>query len=265
MGRPHIEFVQAFDVEEAAARPPFTGCSERVLSVDETTEASTALVSIPSGWSTDLAAAGRPVELFVLEGELELAGQRLRPGCYAYVPAGGEPRRLAASRGCHVLAMPEAPPAADAPGQELVVKDTQAMRWAASAFAEVPAGLVNKRLRDDPATGERTWLAACAPGWMEERAELHPTVEESFVLRGDILLGDRGTMTRGCYFWRPPMVPHGPMYSRDGAEFFFRTRGGALDVTYQTVPGWQAMVDAYREREPLYGGWSDAEGATRRS
>jgi hypothetical protein len=93
---------------------------------------------------------------------------------------------------------------------------------------------------------------------MEQRAEIHPTVEESLTLRGDILLGSLGAMTPGCYFWRPPMVPHGPMYSRTGAEFFFRTKGGALEVAYETVPEWDRLVDEYRGREQLYGTWLPA-------
>jgi hypothetical protein len=262
MGRPHIEFVRAADIEpQSAAVPgPFAGCMERVLSRDDETSASTALVGMPPAWSGDLAAAGSPLELFVLEGRLELAGEQLGPGFYAYVPqTSGSSSPLSTSTAAHVLAMVEAPGSSSG-GGELLVKDTTAMRWAASAFAEVPAGLVNKRLRDDPATGERTWVAACPPGWMETRAEVHPTVEESLTLRGDILLGRRGGMTPGCYFWRPPMVPHGPMYSRGGAEFFFRTKGGTLDVDYETVADWDALVEEYQAQEPLYGSWPVGDG-----
>jgi hypothetical protein len=264
MGRPHVEFIRSQDVEpQPAARPgPFAGCLERVLSRDEQTSAFTALLSTPSGWASNLDAEG-PIELFVLEGEFELGGQPVGAGCYAYLPPSAGPRRLSGRLPGHFLAMVEAPveTSSGRAGSSLgsvSVKDTREMRWAASSFAEVPAGLVNKRLRDDPDTGERTWVAACPPGWMEERAEVHPTVEESLTLRGDILLGSRGAMTPGCYFWRPPMVPHGPMYSRTGAEFFFRTKGGALEVAYETVPEWDRLVDEYRGREQLYGEWMAA-------
>jgi hypothetical protein len=72
------------------------------------------------------------------------------------------------------------------------------------------------------------------------------------MLRGDILLGTRGTMTSGSYFWRPGMVEHGPMFSRDGGLFFFRTKGGSMDVTHVPVPGWKALVDEYVGREPYF-------------
>ena len=79
MGRPHIEFVQSSDVQAqpAAATGPFAGCTERVLSRDDGTLAYTALVSVPPVWRGDLSVAGRPLELFVLEGELELADHDL--------------------------------------------------------------------------------------------------------------------------------------------------------------------------------------------
>jgi len=256
MGRPHIEFIQALAVEpRELADGPFAGARERLLSEDPDSGALTATVATPAGWSGQVGGSDRPVELFVLRGALELDGRPLTTGCYAHLPAGGAAHRLAGE--ADLLAMVDAPAArSDEPPQ---ITDTNEMRWVASAIAAVPPGLVNKRLRQDPASGERTWLAACVPGWMEERAEIHPTVEEALMLSGDLLLGTRGAMTPGCYFWRPPMVPHGPMYSRAGAQFFFRTKGGTLEVDYETVPGWDRLVRAYRDEEPLFAGWRDSQ------
>lgn len=251
MGRPHIEFIQSLDVSPApVGNGPFAGARRRLLSEDDETGASTAIVTLDAGWSSDLSGYDRPIELFLLAGDCQLADHELGPGCYAYVPAGSSQAGLSAATGAHAIIMLE--PTASAGDEPILVRDTNEMRWAASAFSTVPAGLVNKRLRDDPVNGDRTWIAACPPGWVEERAEVHPTVEESVTLRGEILLGTSGVMTPGCYFWRPPMVPHGPMYSRTGAEFFFRTKGGALEVDYQTVPEWDRLVREYRAREPLY-------------
>ncbi len=258
MSRPHIEFVQSLDIEpQVVAAGPFAGAGSRVLSEDPDTGASTATLAIPAGFSTDVGDADRPLELFVLRGEAELAGRPLSAGCYVHLPAGHEGCRLNSEPGADVLAMVNdpAPASDDAP----LIVDSRELRWVASSIAAVPPGLVNKRLRQDPQSGERTWVAACVPGWMEERAEVHPTVEESLMLSGDLLLGTRGAMTPGCYFWRPPMVPHGPMYTRGGAQFFFRTKGGTLEVDYETVPEWDRLVDAYREDEPLFAGWPGDE------
>jgi hypothetical protein len=256
MGRPHIEFIQALEIEPRhVTSGTFAGTGERRLSEDPQTGASTATLAVPAGWSDEVGGSDRPIELFVLRGELDLAGRQLFAGCYAHLPAGGGAHRLASERGADVLAMIDDPaPASDEP---ILVADTGEMRWVASSIAAVPPGLVNKRLRQDPESGERTWVAACPPGWMEERAEIHPTVEEALMLTGDLLLGTRGSMTPGCYFWRPPMVPHGPMYTRGGAQFFFRTKGGTLEVDYEDVPEWDRMLDAYRDEQPLFSGWPD--------
>lgn len=252
MGRPHIEFSQSLEVAPVAVgEPPFAGATRRLLSADDETGASTAIVHLPAGWSADLGRGDRPLELFMLGGSLAVDGQPMDAGCYAYVPATAKARAITTTAGADVLAMIEESRPVVAGIAPIEVKDTKQIRWAASKFSTVPAGLVNKQLHSDPESGDRTWVAANAPGWVEERAEIHPTVEEALMLRGDILLGDRGAMTPGCYFWRPPMVPHGPMYSHSGAEFFFRTKGGALEVEYQSVPGWSEMVDSYRSARGL--------------
>ena len=254
--RPHIEFIQALELElEPITEGPFAGAHESLLSLDDMTAAYTSIVSMPADWSANLGGYDRPVELFALRGECTVAGRPFRAGCYAYLAVTEARRKLETEFGADLLVMVEAPGRAS--GESLEIVDTNQLRWVASSLAAVPPGLVNKRLRQDPQTGDRTWLAACAPGWMEERAELHPTVEESLMLGGDLLLGRRGVMTAGCYFWRPPMVPHGPMCTRTGAQFFFRTKGGTLAVDYQTVPGWDRLVADYRSERPLYEGWPE--------
>jgi uncharacterized protein DUF4437 len=251
VARLHIEFIESGDVPlEAVAGGPLDGTSRRLLSEDEETGAWTGIVRFPAGFSADFGTLGRPVELFALQGELEIDGRALGEGAYAYVPSGGT-RPVAAAEAADLLVMvePEAPASSD--GVE--VTDTSTMRWSAPDLdADVPPGIVIKLLRVDPGSGDWTWVAGVAPGWQEERAEIHPTVEECLMLRGDILLGTRGTMTAGSYFWRPGMVEHGPMFSRDGGLFFFRTKGGSMDVTHVPVPEWKALVDEYVGREPYF-------------
>ena len=250
MARPHVEFVQAFDVApDAVPSGPFAGLERRLLSEDDETGASTALISIPAGREIFLGGCDRPSELFVLSGEGELASRVLRAGTYAYVPSESPGGTLALAAEALVLVMSEA--VSRARGEALVV-DTEELRWQERSIAAVPPGLTIKRLRVDEETGERTWLAACVPGWCEDRAEIHPTVEEAFLVRGDTLLGERGEMSPGCYFWRPPLVRHGPMTTRDGCLVFFRTKGGGLEVEYEDVPGWRALVADYVARRPYF-------------
>jgi hypothetical protein len=251
MGRPHIEFIEASDVpEQEIADGPFAGMPCRVLSSDDVDGSSTAIVRLPAGSTLDFGEGTRPVELFGLRGTSTLAGADFGPGSYAWVPALPDDGSIDVAEETLVLAMVE--PESDETRGAVEVIDTNERRLEDHGVDGVPPGLVIKLLRVDEEKGDWTWMCAGPPGWREDRAEIHPTVEEALVLRGDVLLGERGEMSAGSYFWRPPMVRHGPMYSRGGNLIFFRTKGGGMEVTYESVPGWRQLVEAYRNREPLY-------------
>jgi ChrR-like protein with cupin domain len=251
MARPHIEFIEAGDVpEEDATDGVFAGAPRRLLSADDTDGSWTGVVRLAGGARYDLSSGTRPLELFGLRGSLVLAGQEFHAGSYAYVPAARDDGSLSVTDESLVLVMAE--PESDGEGGAAEVIDTNERRLEDHGVEGVPPGLVIKLLRVDEEKGDWTWICAGPPGWREDRAEIHPTVEEALVLRGDVLLGERGEMRPGSYFWRPPMVRHGPMYSRGGNLIFFRTKGGGMEVTYEEVPGWRALVEDYRSREPLY-------------
>jgi hypothetical protein len=249
VARQHIEFVHVEDVAPADASEPFDGARERRLSTDYETGAYTSAIAFTPGWRADLAPTSRPLELFSLRGRMTLVGTRLEPGCYAYVGTGVRDAPLVAEAESLLLVMADAerPPGAE---ETIVVVASEQMPYEPSAVT----GLVIKKLRVDPETGDWTWLAASAPNRVTPRAEIHPTVEEAFLLRGDCLLGGRGEMTPGSYFWRPSMVRHGPLANRNGTLFFFRTKGGGLETTYVDVPGWEDTVREYRSREPYFRG-----------
>jgi hypothetical protein len=129
MARPHIEFVEAFAVEPVPlADGPLAGASLRLLSADDADGDFTALLACPGGWSGNAAAAGRPVELFCVSGALELDGQRLGPGCYAYLPAGSSRGSVTADGRTHVLLMVEKPHAAE-PDEPIRVIDQADLKW----------------------------------------------------------------------------------------------------------------------------------------
>lgn len=253
MARPHIEFIEVSDVaKEVVPDGPLAGSGCRPLSEDEETGAVTVFSSFDKGWAGDLGAFGRPLEVFVVLGELELGGSALGTGCYAYVPGGSKSAELVAVADSQALVMTE-PESAD-PDGEVEIVDTGEMYWKSfdASIGAIPEGILSKVLRIDPDSGDWTWLASCIPGWQSDNAETHPTVEECLMIRGDILCGERGEMQAGSYFWRPAMVKHGPLISRGGGVFFFRTKGGDLSVDFWDVPGWEKMVDDYVAREPYY-------------
>jgi len=252
MARQHIEFVEAFDIRARAIQTGgLAGASRRELSADEETGASTALVSLPGGWSGELGGSLRPVELFCLRGALEVDGVVLTHGGYAYLPPADVPRPARAEGESVVLIMVEpVAAAAPEPSVPLDMLNIREMQWEAvrdrlGDRPERAEGIVVKLLRIDPASGAWTWVSAVPPEWRAGYAEVHPTIEECLMLRGDCLLGTSGGMRPGSYFYRPGMIPHGPMYSHGGAMWFFRTSGGGLATQYVEVPGWEQIVNEY--------------------
>ena len=253
MSRPHIEFIDALAVERVPiTEGPFAGAEQRMLSEDADGGGdSTALVHLPAGWSGDLSFSARPTEIFVLDGGLTVGGSGCEPGVYAFVPARHTEAKVTSPGGCAALVMIEPE---GAPGGDLTIVDSNDMPWASPpADGPVPQGIVVKRLRIAPESGDVSWVAAVVPGWRESRAEVHETIEECLMLKGDILLGRRGVMGPGSYFWRQPLVEHGPMFSLNGGLFFFRSKGGGLTTRHVPVPEWEKMVARYRAAQPYFG------------
>lgn len=251
MGRQHIEFHQSYEVERVLhTEGPLAGAVEQRQSEDEETGAFTSIVTFPAGWQGDWSGLDRPFELFGLRGAGTLAGAAFSAGFYAFTPSGATGASYTAVTETQVLVMVEEVAPAAGGGPE--IQDTNAMKWAEHGVPGVPPGLVIKLLRVDAEQGDWTWIAASPIGWQEDRAEIHPTVEEALVLQGDVLLGHRGAMSAGSYFWRVPNIEHGPMITLDGHTIFFRTKGGGLAVTWVEVPGWKQLVDDYRAQKPLY-------------
>ena len=252
MGRKHIEFHQSYEQPKVTpSSGPLAGAVEQRQSEDDETGAYTSLVTFPAGWKGDWSGLARPFEIFGLRGQGRLGGQQFDAGFYGYGPSGAEGATFEAVTEIQVLLMVEEEQSPVA-GGPVEIQDTNTMKWADHGVPGVPPGLVIKLLRVDAEKGDWTWIASTVIGWQEDRAEVHPTVEEALVLQGDVLLGHRGAMSAGSYFWRTPNVEHGPMTTLDGHTIFFRTKGGGMAVTWVEVPGWKKMVDDYRAQKPMW-------------
>jgi Domain of unknown function (DUF4437) len=213
------------------------GAECKVLSVDDQSGACSLLVRFPAGWSTPGGALTASHELFVVEGDLTIGGRVYSDHAYAHFPAGYATGPWSSARGAVVLEFFSASPAlANAATQyderKLVVhRDALSAAYTGNFHPEFPPGAGRKILYQDPDTLDTTWLLGTMPLRWAERAEVHPTVEEMYLLAGEVH-GNRGVMRPGAYFWRPASKPHGPYGTQTGNLYLFRTQGGQLSTTY---------------------------------
>ncbi|MCL4422788.1 MAG: DUF4437 domain-containing protein [Actinobacteria bacterium] len=241
MARPFIEFIQCQALPwqrglYGGARPEL---DVRMLSMDEETGASSALLRYPGGWArNEPERLGADEELFVLRGELRIGQTLYGPYSYAYLPAGYERPSASSRSGAVVVSFFSAEPSVtsdtmdEAAPQRMVSKvDALEGPWTGNFHPDFPPGAGRKWLKQDPLSGEQTWVLGTLPLRSGRRPERHPVVEELFLISG-MLAGPLGTMYPGAYFWRPPHEWHGPFGTLTGNVELFRTIGGPLSTEY---------------------------------
>ena len=208
----------------------------KFLSRDAKTGACTALIRYPAGWRRDaLEHIDADEEFYILDGALEIDGRRLRHDSYGFIPRGATRRAMSVGEGAVVLTFFSAQPTlaggAGASDEEALFIDVLHAPWDMSLNDPRLAhlGISRKDLRGDNGRGERTFLSMALPHSEPPGArgpqEIHPVVEECYVLAGS-LTGPHGTMHPGAYFWRPAGTPHGPFGTRWGCVMLIRFLGG---------------------------------------
>lgn len=243
LSRDHIEFVQAQtlpwqQIGSGLARPD---AEYKMLSRDPEDGACSALIRYPAGWSRQGPEhIMADEEFYVLEGSLEMDGHVYPEDSYAFLPAGWTRHEMRSPEGCVLLAFYSTEPtlipesgdgSAEAANRAIRHLDVAGMAW--DMTLNDPnlkhLGISRKNLRTDPDTGERTFLSLilpqAAPLGGSGPQEIHPVVEEAYVISGS-LVGPQGTMYPGAYFWRPPGIAHGPFGSRWGCVSLIRFVGG---------------------------------------
>ncbi|HEY7739497.1 MAG TPA: DUF4437 domain-containing protein [Steroidobacteraceae bacterium] len=239
MSRPWIEFIQSQNLpwQSGDLGGMRAGVQFKQLSVDRESGACSLLVRYPAGWRAEAGALAVDDEFLVLEGTLRLGEFDYAPMSYAHLPAGFDPGPRASAAGAVVIEFfsgrPAAAPAgADYDESRLVRhQDAFVVPYTGNFHPEFPPGAGRKLLYTDPETRDTTWILGTLPMRWAERAEIHPTVEEMYLISGEVH-GNRGVMRPGAYFWRPPSKPHGPYGTRTGNLYLFRTKGGVLATDY---------------------------------
>jgi hypothetical protein len=245
MARPWIEFIQS----QALAWTPHDlwgvapGVEAKILSRDDETDAASVLVRFPAGWKgpSGPRSFAMDEEFLVLDGALEINGEHFGHLNYAHWPQGIVTSGRASPHGAVALWFCSARPAplasAGVVDERRLVRrlDAYDVPYAGNFHPEFPPGAGRKMLYKDPDTQEQSWLLATMAIRWAQRSEVHPVVEEMYLLAGESH-GDRGVMRPGAYFWRPPGIPHGPYGTLTGNLYFFRTKGGGLTTTYVDAP-----------------------------
>lgn len=234
--RPTVDFITTQILPWEKLPPSALGGEEtgvkKVLSRSEGRGAETSIVRVTSPIVGRVAAA---LDLYVLSGKATLNGRPLPASAFVHIPAGAQIRILV-DIGPLIFYCGSFGPmeldAEDGPTDDLEIIDVDRQPWTDMGWRgdEAPNPAVKiKWLRDDSDIGI-AFVVAMLPGWRSELEEKHPVYEESFKLHGDLLLGRRGVVAPGGYFFRPPESWHGPLYSRTGNMSLIRKSGfGSTD------------------------------------
>lgn len=239
MSRPWIEFIQTQHLpwQTTVLNGLRPGVQCKLLSMDRDDGSCSLLVRYPAGWRGAGGALAADDEFLVLDGGLQIGGRDYRTFAYAHLPAGFDSGTWESREGAVTLEFFSARPTPGRhdphpdPARLVLHKDAFQVPYTGNFHPEFPPGAGRKLLYTDPVTHDTTWILGTLPMRWAERAEIHPTVEEMYLISGEVH-GNRGVMRPGAYFWRPPSKPHGPYGTRTGNLYLFRTKGGTLSTNY---------------------------------
>ncbi len=245
------------------------GMMAKNMSRDETRGGVALLNYLPIRWHHDERGYhNSDEEIFLLEGDLTIGDQQLTKYSYTFIPEGVVHGPVSTRQGAVFVRWFNKTP-------DFIV--SQSDKTGARAYAGVrdwnyyktpwdsinfPAyrkgppipGIKLKLLRNDPDTGEMTWISFSSGGRRNGSLwEVHPTFEEYFLLElsDERVVGEclpEGPVgldykARG-YWWRPAGVGHlGPLSTSSGYSLSLVRTGGALWADYFTDCSYRQPVD----------------------
>lgn len=215
------------------------GARSKQLSGDPRTQRSSTRVLLPADWQfTTGASPGRSVEIYVLDGALQLGEFMLTAGGYAYIPPGSSGFQMRSDRGVLLLYFLD-----DANEQAVIqtplITNSDLIDWELPVLADENNGRFTKLLRQDPGSGAKTWLARIDPGaassWQQSSQFVEGYLISGKVTESECVAGEAVTAEYlpGGYFFRPSNTIHGGPASgtTEGAVWFLRTSGQETTVT----------------------------------
>jgi len=233
----------------------------KILSIDEAATDATCIVRYPPDWRRDDPHwVSAHEEFLVLDGAIRIGDRLYGKHSYAFLPA-GLPRASAASEGGAVLLTmfhdrPETREGCPPDGicdRRLLVEyvNPLEMEWDPGLVdPQLAPGVAIKPLREDPTTGEVSFLYCSpphrVPPGMAKPPWTHPMVEELYCLEGEYVWGDLGRMGPGGYCWWREHEWHGPAGTDTGYHLFVRTVNGPLVNTFAEVSRPFTWTPEYR-------------------
>ena len=192
-----------------------------------------ARIDLPSEWQgTTGGSPGKSLEIFVLAGRLRFADVDLGPGGYAYVPPGSLGFNMASDDGARILYFREdVDPAALI--RTPIILDSAIVDWVPT---DRPRHAI-KELRQDPGSGERTWLLRIAAGtklpWTASSSRQEGVLVTGQQAHVECVAGEpyKGTYLAGGFFNRPAGTVHGGPDSSVIAEAVWFLRESAPGKT----------------------------------
>lgn len=242
--RDHIDFIQAQHIKwQQAELLGYPDVRMKLLSTDDATGALSTILSMPANWKRPPAASLFDEEIYVLDGSLTMGGETFLAHSYAFLPAGYGENDIATTNGATALYF-RSGSVGEQQRRDPATIESRLVRYLDVAngswdgdlerlgLSSMKAGSRMRMLREDPLSGEMTYITATIAFRRGEKAERHPISQEFFLLSGE-LAGELGTMQGGAYCVRPPMAKHGPYGSPTGALIFFRGFGGKQETYWE--------------------------------
>ena len=236
MARPHIEpFVDREVPFKKMTLPGFPkGMHYKMLSLDTDTGACSMTVMFEPGYELPPGMSYSEMELFVMNGYIEMDGQKHGPGTYVCLPAGVSLPAMKMPRGITALMFYNyGEPSfvesdADHPLAErdklIRVNAYDDLQWSSTNFFPATApGCMVKILKFDERTQAFTFLYCMTPNFWQDNISYHDCAEEAYHIWGTSWMMQFGELPTGGYFWRPPYINHGAFQCKLGTLAFGRT------------------------------------------
>ena len=256
----HLDQLPVTGAGDPVAVPPLLeGATARLVSHDPDSGAVTWLAELPAGYRHKDPAADATVELFLLEGDIALDGDRAGAGGYVCLPQGCGGGKLASKGGARALVFwnPALPSFPEPYHAKRIVRT-----WQIPLQVRTPGsvGQLYRPLRLPDTVGETfnggpggfLRMTVITPGMTSPSQHLHRTCwEEGFVLSGDIFVGERGLMGPGSYIAFPQGLWHAVLASQTGCVLLVHT-DAPMDFPWELRdhPAGPAMVEDYMDAQP---------------